>query len=239
MTSELQGAFDGCRALSFDCYGTLIDWESGIVNALQPWCAGRGIDRSAEELLTLFSANEHHVEAEMPTTKYPDVLAECLRRMAGELGHPVSVAECEEFGASVGSWPAFADSAVALRRLKERYRLVIVSNVDRASFARSNRRLGVEFDVVVTADDAGAYKPRLEHFHAMFDRLPDIGVARNEIVHVAQSLFHDHGPARELGLESVWIDRRRGRAGTGATPPVIVEVGLRFPSLEAFADAVL
>ena len=239
MTAELHIAFDGCRALSFDCYGTLIDWESGIVNALQPWCAWRGIDRSADELLTLFGATEHLVEAERPTTPYPDVLAECLRRMAGELGHTVSADDCEEFGASVGSWPAFADSAVALRRLKERYRLIIVSNVDRASFARSNRRLGVEFDLTVTADDAGAYKPRLDHFHSMFDRLPGVGVARNEVVHVAQSLFHDHGPARDLGLASVWIDRRRGRVGTGATPAVTVDVGLRFPSLATFADAVL
>ena len=239
MTYEHKSTFDGCRALSFDCYGTLIDWENGIVNALQPWCAWRGIDLSPEQLLTLFSANEHLVEAEMPTTPYPDVLAECLRRMAGALGHTVLAEECEEFGRSVGSWPAFADTAVALRRLKERYRLIIVSNVDRASFARSNRRLGVDFDVIVTAEDVGVYKPRLDHFHAMFARLTEVDVARSEIVHVAQSLFHDHGPARELGLPSVWIDRRHDRAGTGATPTVNVEVGLRFPSLAAFADAAL
>ena len=239
MTDENKSIFDGCRALSFDCYGTLIDWETGIVNALQPWCAWRGLELAADELLTLFSANEHLVEAEMPTMRYPEVLAECLRRMAADLGHTASEDECEEFGASVGAWPAFADTAFALRRLKERYRLIIVSNVDRASFARSNRRLGVEFDMIVTAEDVRAYKPRLDHFHAMFARLPDVGVARNEIVHVAQSLFHDHGPARELGLPSAWIDRRGGRAGTGATPPVTVEVGLRFNSLAAFADAAL
>ncbi len=239
MTDEHQPVFDDCRALSFDCYGTLIDWETGIVNALQPWCAWRGVDMSTEQLLTLFSATEHLVEAETPTLPYPRVLAECLRRMADHLGRSASADECEEFGTSVGSWPAFADTALALRRLKERYRLIIVSNVDRASFARSNRRLGVDFDMIVTAEDVGAYKPRLEHFHTMFTRLPDIGVARNETVHVAQSLFHDHGPARELGLPSVWIDRRHGRAGTGATPPVTVDVGLRFPSLAAFADAAL
>ncbi len=239
MTDQNESIFDGCRALSFDCYGTLIDWESGIVNALQPCCARRGIDLSTEQLLTLFSVTEHLVEADMPTTLYPEVLAECLRRMAAELGHTVTADECEEFGASVGAWPAFADTALALRRLKERYRLIIVSNVDRASFGRSNRRLGVEFDVIVTAEDVGAYKPRLDHFHAMFARLPDVGVARKEIVHVAQSLFHDHGPARELGLASVWIDRRRGRSGTGATPPLTVKVGTSFPSLAAFADAVL
>ena len=239
MTDEHHSVFNDCRALSFDCYGTLIDWESGIVNALQPWCAWSGIDLSTEELLTLFSANEHRVEAEMPTTPYPEVLAECLRRMADELGHTASSLECEAFGASVGAWPAFADTALALRRLKERFRLIIVSNVDRASFARSNLRLGVDFDLIVTAEDVGAYKPTLDHFHSMFAQLPDIGVARDEVVHVAQSLFHDHGPARELGLPSVWIDRRHARIGTGATPPVQIEVGLRYPSLVAFADAVL
>ena len=239
MTDGHESIFNGCRALSFDCYGTLIDWESGIVNALQPWCAWRGVDLSNEQLLTLFSATEHLVEADMPTMRYPDVLAECLRRMAAELGHTVTEDECEEFGASVGAWPAFADTALALRRLKERYRLIVLSNVDRASFARSNLRLGVDFDMTVTAEDVGAYKPRLDHFHSMFTQLSEIGVARNETVHVAQSLFHDHGPARELGLPSVWIDRRHNRAGTGATPPVNLEIRLRFPSLAAFADAVL
>ena len=239
MTTGLESIFTGCRALSFDCYGTLVDWESGIVNALQPWCAWRGVALSTEELLTLFSANEHRVESESPKMPYPSVLAECLRRISADLGHSATAVECEEFGASVGAWPAFADTALALRRLKERYRLIIVSNVDRSSFARSYRRLGVEFDMIVTAEDVGAYKPTLDHFHSMFARLPDIGIARSEVVHVAQSLFHDHGPAQELGLPSVWIDRRHGRAGTGATPPVPVEVGLSFPSMAAFADAAL
>lgn len=239
MTDEHRSVFNDCRALSFDCYGTLIDWETGILNALQPWCAWRGVELSTEQLLTLFSATEHLVEADMPTTRYPKVLAESLRRMADELGYAATADECEEFGASVGAWPAFADTALALRRLQERFRLIIVSNVDRASFAHSNRRLGVEFAMVVTAEDVGSYKPRLDHFHSMFARLPDVGVARNEVVHVAQSLFHDHGPARELGLPSVWIDRRHDRTGTGATPPINVEVALRFPSLAAFTDAAL
>ncbi|MCU1359664.1 MAG: 2-haloalkanoic acid dehalogenase [Ilumatobacteraceae bacterium] len=222
--------------MSFDCYGTLIDWETGILQSLQPWCAWRGIHLSPVELLELFGRHENVVEHEHPTMLYPEVLAESLRRMAGSLGEGANDIDCAEFGASVASWPAFADTAVALRRLKQRYRLIIVSNIDRSSFARSNRRLGVEFDLVITAEDVGSYKPSLGHFDALFEQLPGLGVQRGELLHVAQSLFHDHGPAKQLGLPSVWIDRRAGRSGAGATPPTTVDVDLRYTSLAAFAD---
>jgi 2-haloacid dehalogenase len=164
------------------------------------------------------------------------VLAECLRRIAASLGATATDDECREFGATVGVWPAFADTALALRRLKQHYRLIILSNVDRTSFARSNRRLGVEFDLVVTAEDVGSYKPDPANFEALFARVRTIGVERSELLHVAQSLFHDHGPAQHVGLPSVWIDRRGGRPGSGATRPVDVEVAERYPSLAAFAD---
>jgi 2-haloacid dehalogenase len=216
MTTPESVRFDDTKALSFDCYGTLIDWEAGIVNALQ-----------------------HVVEAEFPSMRYPDVLAASLRRIAADFGADATDIECVEFGASVGAWPAFADTAVALRRLHERYKLIIVSNIDRASFAASNRRLGVAFDLVITAEDVGAYKPRHEHFTSMFERLGELDLERHELVHVAQSLFHDHGPAQQLGLPSVWIDRRGDRLGTGATPAVAVTVPDRFASLAAFADAAL
>ena len=231
--------FDTYRALSFDCYGTLIDWETGIINALQPWSAWRGLDRSSSELLELYGKHESQVEAEHPAMPYPEVLAEVLRRLAASLGLDASDAECGEFGASVAAWPAFADTALALRRLKERYRLVIVSNVDRASFARSNRRLGVEFDLVITAEDVGSYKPALGHFDALFEQLPALAVERSELLHVAQSLFHDHEPARRLGLPSVWIDRRHDRDGSGATPNSDVDVAMRYRSLAEFADDAL
>ena len=231
--------FDTYRALSFDCYGTLIDWETGIVNALQPWSAWRGVDRSSSELLERYAEHESQIEAEHPAMPYPEVLAQVLRRLATSLNLDSSDAERAEFGASVAAWPAFADTAVALRRLKERYRLIIVSNVDRASFARSNRRLGVEFDLVITAEDVGSYKPALGHFDALFERLASLGVERSELLHVAQSLFHDHEPARRLDLASVWIDRRHDRAGSGATPPSDVDVAMRYPSLAEFADDAL
>jgi 2-haloacid dehalogenase len=229
---------DGYRALSFDCYGTLIDWEAGIIDALQPWCAWRGLRLDEAVVLELFARHESVVEAAFPALRYPEVLGETLRRMAAELGHTATDDEAVEFGCSVPAWPAFADSAVTLRRLQRSFRLIILSNIDRTSFAGSARRLGVDFDLVITAEDVGSYKPNLRHFDAMFEQLPTLGLYRPDVLHVAQSLFHDHAPAQQLGLPSVWIDRRHDRRGAGATPPSDATAGQRFTSLAEFADAV-
>ena len=226
------------KALSFDCYGTLIDWETGILQALQPWCAWHAIEQSSETLLLEFGRHESEVEAEHPAMLYPDVLAQTLRRLAHTFGESATDVECAEFGASVGDWPAFADTSSALRRLAKRFALIIVSNVDDASFDRSARRLGVNFATVVTAEQVGAYKPRLDHFTELFRRLNDLGIRRDELLHVAQSLFHDHAPAQSIELPSVWIDRRAGRTGPGATPRVEVTVAQRYDSMKSFADAV-
>ena len=233
-------SFDTYRALSFDCYGTLIDWETGIVQRAAT-VVGVARRRSLGER-TARAVRRSTRATSRPNTRRcrtPTCSPRSLRRLATSLDLDASDAECAEFGASVAAWPAFADTALALRRLKERYRLIIVSNVDRASFARSNRRLGVEFDLVITAEDVGSYKPALGHFDTLFERLPTLGVERSELLHVAQSLFHDHEPARRLGLPSVWIDRRHDRDGSGATPHSDVDVALRYRSLAEFADDAL
>ncbi len=224
--------------LSFDCYGTLIDWETGIAAALQPWAARTGLELDAEQLIAAHGRHETLVQQERPTARYPDVLAETLRRIGGELGAAVSDQDAAAYGASVGEWPAFPDSAEALRRLVDRYKLVILSNVDRDSFAKSHERLGVEFDLIVTAEDVGSYKPDLRNFHAMFARLRDLRTDRAELLHVAESLYHDHGPAQRLGLPSVWIHRRLGKEGHGATaqPAGVVEPEWVYPSMASFAD---
>jgi 2-haloacid dehalogenase len=231
--------FARSRALSFDCYGTLIDWEQGIVDALRPWLDASGVDLSDEELLAAFSEVESAEEGADPS-RYPEVLARVMHRLGQRFAVPVSDAEAAAFGASVPAWPAFPDSRDALARLARRFKLVILSNVDRASFARSNERLGVRFDAIVTAEDVGSYKPDPRNFAALLDTVAQLGVAPDELLHVAQSLFHDHVPAKAMGLSTVWIDRRSGRAGTGATPPPTVDVrpDWTFPSLAAFADAV-
>jgi 2-haloacid dehalogenase len=227
------------EALSFDCYGTLIDWESGIGAVLTAWSAAEGVDASVEQLLTTYAAHESAVQRDAPTLLYPGVLARSFKGAGAELGHEVSDEWAGRLGESVPDWPAFPDSADALQRLATRYRLIIVSNVHRAGFAGSNRRLGVEFDAIITAEDVGAYKPALNHFHRLDEVVAELGVPRDRLLHVAQSLFHDHAPARQMGLPSVWINRRHDRPGWGATPEPFdaYAYGWEFPSLAAFADA--
>lgn len=227
------------RALSFDCYGTLIDWEAGIAAVLGPWARRYDPAITDEDVLVAYSDHEAAVEQERPTTLYPDILREAFRRTGAELGYEVNDADVDALGTSVPAWPAFGDSAAALRRLKQRYTLIILSNVDRAGFAGSNRRLGVEFDEILTAEDIGSYKPNPANFAALVERVDEIG-ATGELLHVAQSLFHDHVPGKAAGLPTVWINRRHAQPGWGATPHPRVDVtpDLEFPSMAAFADAV-
>ena len=229
------------EALSFDCYGTLIDWESGIAAVLSPWASEVGLDLDREQLLTAYAGHEARTEWDRPTTLYPKVLAQSFRDTGAELGREVSDEWAERLGGSVPDWPAFPDSADALARLAGRYALIILSNVDRTSFAGSNARLGVEFDAIITAEDVGAYKPAENHFRALDSALPELGVDRRALLHVAQSLFHDHGPAKRVRLSSAWINRRQADAGWGATPEPDAEYSYQweFPSMAAFADAAL
>lgn len=235
MTDE----FAQFRALSFDCYGTLIDWERGITQALRPWARRQGLQVSDSTMLKLFSATETAVQTEHPTMRYPDVLGEVLRRIGQRLRAGVSPADAAAFGASVGDWPAFPDTASALHRLGSTYALIILSNVDRQSFARSNRHLGVAFDRIITAEDVGSYKPSPQNFEALLETVADLDLTPDQLLHVAESLYHDHEPARDAGIASVWIHRRHAVDGFGATPPPQADTAprWRFESMAAFADA--
>ena len=231
--------FDRFEAMSFDCYGTLIDWETGIATALEPWATRNGLTLGGEAIIAAHGRHETHVEDDMPGALYPIVLGETLRRVGAELGAEVTDADAHAFGQSVKDWPAFPDSAAALKRLATRFKLIILSNIDRASVAASKPRLGVEFDAIITAEDVGSYKPQRGHFDRLFEELQRLGVARDRLVHVAESLFHDHQPAAELALPSVWIHRRHGKGGTGATATPSGEVSptWRFTSMAEFAEA--
>ena len=226
------------KALSFDCYGTLIDWEAGIAAVLAPWAREQGLDRSDEELLLAYADNEAAVERETPTALYPEVLAAAFRRTGDVLGRPVADEWARRLGDSVPDWPAFPDSAEALARLRRHYQLIIVSNVHRAGFAGSNERLHGDFAAIITAEDVGAYKPAENHFRALDAALPGLGVERQALLHVAQSLYHDHVTAKRLGLSTVWIDRRHGRPGSGATPPANATPDATYPDMASFAEAV-
>ncbi|MCL5778429.1 haloacid dehalogenase type II [Limibaculum sp. FT325] len=228
--------------LTFDCYGTLIDWEAGIWDALQPLIATNAADPGRSEILGVFGEIEGDQQAATPAMLYPDLLARVHARLAARMGWRTDAALDAAFGASVPMWPAFQDSATALRALKRRYRLVILSNVHRAGIAASIGRLGVAFDAVYTAEDVGSYKPDPRNFRYMLDRLgAGHGVAPGRILHVAQSLRHDHVPATAAGLARCWIDRQNlaegGHWGATARVPEVPSVDFRFTTLAALAEA--
>ena len=232
------------QALTFDCYGTLIDWETGIWDALQPLLMDNGaghIDRRAG--LGAFADIENALEEEVPDMPYPEVLRVTHRRIAERFDLGTTDVLDRAFGDSIVHWPAFGDTADALRLLKRRFRLVILSNVDREGFAASNRKLGVEFDAVYTAQDIGSYKPDPRNFEFMLARLAeDLGIRREGVLHTAQSLHHDHRQARAFGLANAWIDRRHLRDGDdwGATARVEVrpQYDFYFNTMGEMADRV-
>jgi len=229
--------------LTFDCYGTLIDWERGILAELRPWLdrAGRK-DLDDNAVLEAFGTVEAECEAESPATLYPEILAEAQRRLAARWGVTAGADEVAAFGQSVGRWPAFADSATGLKYLKRYYKLVIISNVDRASFARSNAKLDVQFDRIITAQDVGSYKPSPRNFaYALADLERTFGTKKSEILHTAQSIFHDVVPARAQGLATMWVNRRKSVGGWGATPAPQARDAAATPDLEvaSLADFVV
>jgi 2-haloacid dehalogenase len=223
------------EVLTFDCYGTLIDWEAGIAAGLGAIVAGHGGDVPDEDLLAAYGRHEAEIEAG-PYLRYRDVLGLACRGVCADLGVQPSDDDVAAFAASVGEWPAFPDSTTALAALADRFRLAVITNCDDDLFAASNRRLEVTFDWIVTAQQAGSYKPSHRNFELAFER---IGRPRDRILHVAQSLFHDHVPARELGLRSVWINRRGDREGTGATPPANASPDATFRDMASFAEDAL
>ena len=204
-------------ALSFDCYGTLIDWETGIVEGFTPWLMDHGVDPNRDRVLAAFSHHETRVQSANPDMLYPQILEHVLRAAATDFAIPCSDDAATRFGASVADWPAFGDSAGALAYLKQHFKLVILSNIDRQSFASSNVQLGVDFDAIVTAQDVGSYKPDRRNFEALIDTMRDLGVEKSGILHTAESLYHDHVPAKKMGLTTAWIKRSHGQGEHGAT----------------------
>ena len=227
------------KVLTFDCYGTLIDWEKGLLTALTPLVEQVDGALTADELLELFARFEAEEEHSGPGKLYQDILVGVYQRLASHYGVPADQSDAVRFGASVPSWPAFPDSTEALRYLKAHFKLVILSNIDHSGFAGSQHILGVEFDHVFTAEDIGSYKPDPGNFHYMLERLSAEGFAKQDILHTAQSIFHDHIPAKRLGFSTAWIDRRKGKPGWGATavPEEMPTADFHFGSLGEMAAA--
>lgn len=224
--------WDDFLVLTFDCYGTLIDWESGIWAALHPVLARHHVGMTTDQALALYGELESEAERG-EYHEYKVVLGMVLQGFGKRLGFAPTRDELQGFSESVKDWPAFPDSARALQALKKKYRLAIISNVDDDLFAFSARRLGVQFDWIITAQQAKSYKPSLNNFHFAFKR---IGLPKSKILHVAQSLFHDLAPAKAFGLSTVWVNRRHGKAGFGATPPAQAQPDLVVPDLQTLAQ---
>lgn len=221
---------DDFDALSFDCYGTLVDWETGIVRALR-WVFARSAEAwSDEQLLTSYGRHEAAVEAAAGSHRpYRAVLGEVTGALASDLGVKLTGSELGVLARSLPNWPVFDDTVPALQSLGRRYRLAVLSNVDDDLFAASQQRLETQFDWVVTAQQVGSYKPSQRNFEALVDA---VSVPPERLLHVAQSLYHDIAPARRHGLSTVWVNRRAGVAGSGATPPSQARADLEVPDLQ-------
>ncbi|MEM1299654.1 MAG: haloacid dehalogenase type II [Pseudomonadota bacterium] len=231
------------KVLTFDCYGTLIDWESGIWDALQPLWLANDCEIDRETALRAFAETESKQQADTPDMLYPKVLSNVHQALAKRFDLQTDIDMNRAFGNSVPHWPAFPDTADALRVLKKHYKLVILSNVNRDGFAASNRKLGVQFDAIYTAQDVGSYKPNPDNFAYMLTHLKaDLGLEAGDILHTAQSLFHDHVQARAHGLACAWIDRQGlaegGNWGATAVVEDRPEVDFLFPTMGAMARAV-
>ena len=227
------------KVLTFDCYGTLIDWESGMIAALKPLTDRAQKPLSRNAILEAHARHESTQQRFTPTKIYRDLLPVVYKRLADEWGVAIDWDECVTYGRSVGDWPAFADSAGALQYLKKHYKLVILSNVDNQSFSSSNERLQVTFDAIYTAEDIGSYKPDPRNFDYMVTNLATLGVKPPEILHTAESMFHDHGPANAAGLASAWIYRRYADKGFGATmnPGAMPKYSFKFTSMADMVEA--
>ena len=207
------------EVLSFDCYGTLVDWESGIVSGLRPVLRAHRVEVTDDEILGLHAQTEHKLQAASKMggyVKYRDVLGEEVREAGRRWGFEPSPSEVEALPDSVRYWLPFPDTVNALRALKGRYRLAIISNIDDGLFALTARYLEVEFDYIVTAEQVGTYKPSPENFELAVER---IGVVPGKRLHVGESLFHDHVQAKRMGRDTVWVHRRAAQGGVGGTPP--------------------
>lgn len=215
------------RAITFDCYGTLIDWETGLLRTLRPALAVHGVMTTDDAILEAFASLEQREEAG-PFKCYRDVLREVMAGLGEHFGVTFAERQRESLAESIARWPAFADTPEALARLGKRFYLNIISNIDDDLFELSRPKLGAAINRVVTAEYCRSYKPSRRNFKVM---LALLDLDPPEVLHVAQSLFHDIIPARDLGFQTMWVNRRAGKTGSGATPPAEAIPDLELASL--------
>mgnify|MGYP001183747071 CR=1 FL=1 len=219
------------KVLSFDCYGTMIDWEGGIFAVLRPILAAHGKELSDSALLALYAELEVTAE-QREYLRYRDVLQSVVRGFGQRLGFSPTDAEVRSLPESVAKWQPFADTVEALRKLGSRYQLAVISNIDDDLFAASASKLEVAFSNVITAQQAACYKPCMNIFRLAEEK---IGASRDHWLHVGQSIYHDVIPAQSLGLATVWVNRRSPRPGAGAATAAAANPDLEVPDLQTLA----
>jgi 2-haloacid dehalogenase len=223
--------FERYKVLTFDCYGTLIDWDSGISDLVRPWLSDMRSAVPPDLVVSTFALMQARHQQVRPALLYPEVLRRAWRDIEEQFGWDENPERAETFAHSVGSWKPFPDTVESLRYLSGCYQLGILSNVDNASILSTLKLLDVPFSTVVTAEDVKSYKPGLPHFEEAIKRFAASGIQKSEILHVAQSKHHDMIPGRQFGLTTVWVNRRHGKKGTGATLAARAEPDLTVNSL--------
>ncbi|NJM71166.1 MAG: haloacid dehalogenase type II [Scytonema sp. RU_4_4] len=225
------------EVLTFDCYGTLIDWEKGVLEALQAVLQSHQIQLSEKEILEWFARFESSLE-QGEYLKYQDVLRGVVQKFGEQFGFTPSSTELNALADSIKHWQPFSDTVEALKMLKQRFKLAIISNVDDNLFAFSAKHLQVEFDEVVTAQQVKSYKPSVQNFQVAIARIAKIGIPSDKILHVAGSIYHDIVPANSLGLSTVWVNRRLGQEGSGAALPAQGKPDLEVPDLKSLVATI-
>jgi 2-haloacid dehalogenase len=226
--------FQQFEVLSFDCYGTLVDWESGIMGALKTILSNHNITIDDKQILELFAQRESIQEAG-EYLKYREILKKVVENFGEKLGFTPTESELNSLAASIQNWEPFPDTVEALKALKERYKLTIISNIDNDLFAYTAKKLAVDFDWIITAEQVKSYKPSLQNFEFA---LQQMGISSDKLLHVAQSVYHDIVPAKTLGLTTVWVNRRQGKDGFGATVPASGTPDLEVSDLKSLVSVI-
>jgi len=228
--------FNQFEVVSFDCYGTLIDWESGILPVLKQLLSSRDIDLSDDGTLEMFAEFESELEKDQSNyIKYRQILQEVVEKLGQRFNFEPTETELNSLADSVKNWQPFPDTVAALAALKQKYKLAVISNIDDDLFAGTAKHLQVELDWVITAEQVRSYKPSTRNFESAIDRM---GIAPEKLLHVAQSLYHDIVPAASMGISTVWVNRRQGKAGFGATLPASAQPDLEVPDLKTLVEAI-
>ena len=218
--------------LSFDCYGTLIDWENGIIPVLHNLISNHKINITEQKLLEMFAKFESEAEAG-EYRKYREIIKQVVKKFGEELGFQPTELELNCLANSIKNWQPFPDTITALQTLKQKYRLAIISNIDNDLFADTVKHLEVEFDFVITAEQTQSYKPAKNNFEFAINKMK---IAPEKLLHIAQSIYHDIVPAKGIGLSTIWVNRRQEKKGFGATLPASSKPDLEVPDLKTLVD---